>query len=128
MKVKSLVAGTLAVLMAAGSPAFAQEKAGVVDRVHIDQALARKVASDEGERAAIRSLLQHPEVRQLASEAGVDLRRAEVAVSSLEGKRLHEVAAQADVAGDALSGGAPTIHISVVTLLLIIIIVILLAD
>ena len=129
MKVKDLVAGTLAVVLGLGSlPAHAQERGVVVDRTAIEQAVSNKVRSDEGERAAIRTLLQRDEVKQVAGELGVDLRRADSRVASLEGKRLHETAAQATAANDALVGGTTTIQISVVTLLLVIIIIILLAD
>src|SRR5262245_18051314 len=129
MKLKDLVAGTLAIVLGLGSlPAHAQERGVVVDRAAVEQALSRKVQSDEGDRAAIRALLQRDEVKQAAGDLGVDLRRAESAVSSLDGKKLHEAAAQANVANDALTGGAATIQISVVTLLLVIIIIILLAD
>ena len=129
MKLKDLVAGTLVAVLGLGAlPANAQERGVVVDRTAIEQAVANKVRTDEGERAAIRALLQRSEVKQVADDLGVDLRRADSKVASLEGKQLHQTAAQAAAANDALVGGATTIQISVVTLLLIIIIIILLAD
>jgi hypothetical protein len=61
----------------------------------------------------------------LAEGHGLDVRRAEAAVSTLQGdelQRLAQLAAQAEV---QLAGGDTVIRISLVALLLIIIIVIL---
>ena len=64
----------------------------------------------------------------MSGDLGLDVRRAETAVATLQGPELERVAQQARAANELLSGGAHTIQISIVTLLLIIIIVILLAD
>lgn len=129
MKLKELiVAALVAVLVAGSSPAFAQGGATVVDRAAVEQALGEKVVSDESARASIRNLLGREDVKAMAEGMGLDLRRAEGAVSSLEGADLQRVNARATAANDLLSGGATTITISLVAILLIIIIVILLAS
>jgi hypothetical protein len=102
------------------------DTAAVVDRTDVQSALERRVLSDEAERDSIHSLLNRDEVRSMAHGVGVDLRRADVAVSTLEGEDLHRVAAQATTANQALAGGETYITISLVAVLLIVIIVILL--
>lgn len=127
MKLKELAVATLIVSLTLGAlPAHAQGV--VVDRAAMEQALLGRARADDANRAAIRGLLARDEVRALADELGLDLRRADTAVGTLEGRELERTALRARAAHEALSGGAQTIQISVVTLLLIIIIVILLAD
>lgn len=127
MKLKPIAVGLLiASLITAAQPAIAQSR--VVDRAAVEQALLDRVQGEGASRAAIRSLLERNEVRKIAAELGLDVRRADTAVSTLEGPELERLAQQARAANELLSGGAQTIRISVVTLLLIIIIVILLAD
>jgi hypothetical protein len=129
MKLKDLGVATLILAFSAASqPAWAQQgPSKVIDRAEMDQVLAAKVASDEGSRATIRALLERAEVRSIADEVGLDLRRAEGAVSTLQGPELDRVASQASAANDMLAGGQ-NIKISLVAILLIIIIVILLVD
>lgn len=129
MKLKELAVAALTVSLTLGSlPAHAQETAVVVDRAAMEQALSGRARSDSADREAIRGLLRRDEVRGMVGDLGLDLRRAESAVATLDGRDLQNTAARARAAHEMLSGGAQTIQISVVTLLLIIIIVILLAD
>lgn len=127
MKLKPMAVAFLVVSMvSAAQPTMAQER--VIDRAAIEQALVERVQDDGASRASIKSLLARSEVRRMAGDLSLDLRRAETAVATLQGPELERVAQQATAANELLSGGAQTIRISVVTLLLIIIIVILLAD
>lgn len=127
MKLKPMAIAFLVVsLVSAAQPTLAQER--VIDRAAIEQVLIERVQGEIASRASIHSLLERSEVRRMAGDLGLDLRRAETAVSTLQGPELERVAQQAAAASELLSGGAQTIQISVVTLLLIIIIVILLAD
>jgi hypothetical protein len=129
MKLKELAVAALTVSLTLGSlPAHAQETAVVVDRAAMEQALSGRAHSDSADREVVRTLLRRDDVRAMVGDLGVDLRRAESAVATLEGRDLQNAAARARAAHEMLSGGAQTIQISVVTLLLIIIIVILLAD
>jgi hypothetical protein len=129
MRLKELAALTLVVSLTVGSlPAHAQDTGAVVDRAALDQALAVKAQSDETDRDAIRGLLRRDDVKAMVNGMGVDVKRAESAVASLDGRDLQDAAVQARAANELLVGGAQTIQISVVTLLLIIIIIILLAD
>lgn len=129
MKLKELAVAALVVAFAAGSsPAWAQQTPTVVDRAAVEQAVADKVVSDESARDSIRTLLGRDDVKAMAEGMGLDVRRAEGAVSSLEGADLQRVNARATAANELLAGGATTITISLVAILLIIIIVILLAS
>lgn len=129
MKLKELAIATLIVSLTLGSlPAHAQDTGVVVDRAAMERALSGRVQADEADRDAIRTLLRRDDVRTMADALGLDVRRAQTAVTTLEGGELQDTAARARAASDMLSGGAHTIQISVVTLLLIIIIIILLAD
>lgn len=128
MKLKELAAATLVLALALGSqPAFAQQTV-VVDRAALDQALAAKVSADENARVAIRTLLGREDVKAMADQMGLDLRRATNAVSSLEGADLQRVSARAVVANETLAGGAQTVTVSLVAILLIVIIIILVSN
>lgn len=128
MKLKHFVAAAVLCSLFAVPTRATAAPSGVVDRVDVQGALDRRVQADEGERDSIRTLLNRGEVRSMAKDAGIDLRRAESAVSTLEGEDLHRVAAQATVANEALAGGETYITISLVAALLIVIIVILLTS
>ncbi len=131
MNVKELTSVALVASMAlaaAAAPARAADAGAVVDRAAIDQALASRAQSEKSSREAIKSLLERDDVRAMAGEMGLDIRRAEGAVASLQGDELQQAARQATAASDLLVGGSGTIQLSLVSLLLIIIIVILLAN
>ena len=94
----------------------------------LDNAIAKALDQDAAARNTITSLLQRDDVRGMAASHGLDVRRAEAAVSTLQGDKLQRLSALAADANAQLAGGAGVITISVVTLLLIVIIVILLAN
>jgi hypothetical protein len=128
MKLKPLTVAALVLSLSVGSvPARAQERPQVVNRTEVDQALSAKTQSDDAARASIRELLARDEVRQVANESGLDLKRAESAVSTLQGDELARISERATAANDLLAGaGSGDIHINIIVLLLIVIIVILL--
>ncbi len=129
MKLKELAVAALVVAFAAGSsPAWAQQTSTVVDRAAVEQALQEKVVSDESARDSIRTLLNRDDVKAMAEGMGLDVRRAEGAVSALQGADLQRVTARATAANELLAGGATTVTISLVAILLIVIIIILLAS
>jgi hypothetical protein len=105
----------------------AQSANRIASQTDLDAAIAKSVGRDDAARHTISTLLQRDEVRRLAKAQGLDLRRAEAAVGTLQGdelQRLSVLAANADV---QLAGGDEVIRISLVTLLLVIIIIILVA-
>jgi hypothetical protein len=127
-----IVRRSLAVLLAAllVAPA-AQAQTHVVAKSALSQAVQERVTQDQADRDAITSLLQRAEVRQIASQAGLSLEKAQAAVSTLQGDILHDLASQARHVNNELAGGASTIVISTTTIiivLLIIILIVLIAD
>src|SRR5690349_19683233 len=83
----------------------------------LDNAIAATLQQEDSARGAITSLLQRNEVRALASGYGLDLRRAEAAVGTLQGDELRSVSQLAANADRQLTGGDTTISISLVAVL-----------
>ena len=111
-----------------GASATAQQR-HVADPALMRQAIADQALTDQQNRAAVLGVLQHSQVRDLAGRLGLNVTRAENAVSTLDSTELARVAGQVRSADAQLAGGGSSkIVISVTTLLLIIIIIILLAD
>lgn len=120
-----IVTGVLVGLLVLGPLAHGTETVAV--QADLDAAITRTLDREGAARAAITALLQREDVRQLAEGRGLDLRRAEAAVGTLQGDELQQLSLLAARADAQLAGGRdPIISISLVTLLLIVIIVILL--
>ena len=121
-----IVRRSLAVLLAAllVAPA-AQAQTHVVAKSALSQTVQERVSQDQADRDAIKSLLQRAEVRQIASQAGLSLEKAQAAVSTLQGDLLRDLASQARQVNDELAGGASTVVISTTTIIIILLIVIL---
>jgi hypothetical protein len=127
-----IVRQSLAVLLAAFliAPA-AQAQTHVISTSALSQAVQQRVSQDQADREAILSLLQRPEVKQIAAQAGLSLQKAEAAVSTLNGQDLRDLASQSRQVQNDLAGGASTIVISTTTIiivLLIVILIVLIAD
>lgn len=121
-----LVRRTLAVCLAVlfMAPA-ANAQSSVIGKSALDKAVQERVASDQADRAAIQSLLQRTEVREIAGKAGLSLDKAAAAVATLQGDDLRQLADQARHADNQLAGGASTIVISTTTILIVLLIVLL---
>ena len=109
-----------------GPSAFSADK--VVGASDLEQAMSKSLGQDNAARGAVRSLLQREDVRAIGEQYGLDVRRAEGAVSTLQGDELKRVSALAASADSQLAGGTQRVTISLVSLLLIIIIIILVAS
>ena len=121
-----LVRRTLAVCLAVlfMAPA-ANAQSSVIGKSALDKAVQERVAADQADRAAIQSLLQRTEVREIAGKAGLSLDKAVAAVSTLQGDDLRQLADQARHADNQLAGGASTVVISTTTILIVLLIVLL---
>lgn len=120
----------LCVVMAAPGGAQTIQK-HVADSATLEAAVAARVQTAGADRAVVRRVLERAEVRDVAARAGLDIRRAEAAVATLDAQELQQVAARAREVDNALAGGATTIVITTTTIiiiLLLVIIIILLAD
>ncbi len=126
---RAILVTTLALLLSAPQ-AWAQQT-HVINKTALDQAVQQRVSQDQADRDAIRAFLHRSEVRDVATKAGLSVRKAEAAVSTLQGDDLRQVAAQARSVDQQLAGGATTIVITTTTIiiiLLIVLIIVLIAD
>ena len=110
-------------LVVSGPLAYSSD--GVASQADLDHAIAKTLNQEDGARHAITALLQRDDVRSMAKGYGLDLRRAEAAVTTLQGDELQSLSVLATNADVSLAGGDQVLSISLVTLLLIVIIVIL---
>ena len=92
----------------------------------IDQALQRHVTSLDADRAVVQRLLARPDVKALAAEMGLDMRRAQTAVATLDGEQLSNLAAHARQAEQGLAGGQGSVRISTTLIIIALLVVILL--
>lgn len=113
----------LALMMMA--PVAGAQQQHAIDRAGLDQAVQLRLAEQQADRDAIRSLLRRPEVRDVAAKAGLSLSTAEAAVSVLDAAELGELAQQARHVENDLAGGASTVVISTTTIIIILLLVIL---
>lgn len=113
--------------MATTPPPQQQQEQHVVAESEMNAALTRNAEAESEQREAIRKVLRHPRVQQVAETLGLDVARADAAVSTLEGEALAQVASQATAAEDALAGGAvlTITHTMLIIILLVVIILIL---
>ena len=118
----------LACLLVTSTSAFAQQH--VIDQGVLVTAVTDRIATQDADRAAIRTALAQPQVRDLAARLAVDLTRAEAAVATMTGHDLERAAVAARQVNDSLVGGASTIVISTTTIIiaLLVVIIILIAD
>lgn len=122
-----LVAALVLGLNISGLAAAAEAERHVVDAGQIQARIDREVASESADRETIQLMLQQPEVRALAGQAGLDLQRAGAAVTVLSGSELSSLAAQAAEVNAGL-GGSDNIVISATALIIILLIIIIVAN
>lgn len=97
----------------------------------LEAAVQEHAASTDAGRETVLRLLARPEVQAIAGDLGLDLRRAESAVATLDGEQLTELAAQARQAEQGLAGGQSRVTISttlIIIALLILILIIVAVD
>jgi hypothetical protein len=91
----------------------------------LDAAIKDHTAAAEADRETVRRLLARPEVQAIAGDLGLDLRRAESAVATLDAEQLTELAAQARQAEEGLAGGQSRIVISTTVIIIALLVLIL---
>lgn len=126
MRVRITVVAVLLSCVVWTPPAMAQQR-HIVDPSVMQQAIADQAVRDQQNRDAVRGVLQHAQVRDLADRLGLSVTRAERALATLDSTELERLADQARTADAELAGGSTVLVISTTALLLIIIIVILIA-
>jgi hypothetical protein len=92
----------------------------------MDAAVQQHVASVASERDDVLRVLNLPQVKAAAGQAGLDLRKATNAVASLEGQDLSAVATQARQVEQSLAGGQSKIVLSTTMIIIALLVLILL--
>lgn len=111
-------------LVAVIPPAYAQTSHAAPQSI-LDAAVQDHVATTAADRETVLRLLERPEVQVVAGDIGLDLRRAESAISTLEGQQLTDVAAQAQQVEKALAGGQSRVTISTTLIIIVLLVLIL---
>ena len=108
------------------SPPVAAQQRHVVDQTTLDQVVADHVSQTADDREAILRVLKHEQVRKLAGEVGLDLKRAEAAVATMDDAQIAPIATQARAVNDALVGGQSNVTISTTMIIIGLLVLILL--
>jgi hypothetical protein len=126
MRTPTTILAILLVLVTAVPRAHAQS--ATASQAVLDVAVQQHVASTEAERSAVLRVLAQPEVKAVAGRVGVDVTKAEQAVSTLDGEELHALSAQAAQVEQSLAGqGNVTISTTMIIIALLVIILIIVA-
>ena len=115
----------------AAAPRLLAQTTHAAPQSALDAAVQQHVDTTAADREAVLRVLGHSEVKAVAERAGIDLRRATGAVSTLQGEDLARVAAQAQQVEGALAGGQSRIVISttlIIIALLVLILIIVAVD
>jgi hypothetical protein len=131
MMARRIVTQVLVGLLVLSAPLAhsAETASSVATQADLDKAIAKTVGQEDAARSAISTLLARDEVKKLAEGYGLDVRRAEAAVGTLEGNELQRLSLLAADANAQLAGGDQVIiRVSLVALLLVVIIIILLTQ
>ncbi len=128
----SVGAVVLSVLMAAphlqassGDSPSGQEP-HVAGQMVLDSAVQEHARATDRDRETVRLFLQRGDVRSIAGKYGIDIRRAENAVGSMDASEAAQVAAQARAADETLAGGQSKVTISTTTIIIGLLVLILL--
>lgn len=125
MRTSALLVALVFLFVATAPPAGAQTSHSAPQSA-IDAALQQKVSSGAADREAVLRLLERPEVQAVAGHAGLDLRSAKDAISTIDGPQLTELAAQASQVEQSLAGGQSRITINTTLLIIGLLVLILL--
>jgi hypothetical protein len=96
-----------------------------VDPQAIAAAVAGHANAQQADRDAVQKALALPQVRDLATKAGLDAERASNVAATLTGDDLERAATLARQVTDTLSGGASTIEISSATIIIVLLLILL---
>lgn len=115
-------------LLALPATGFAQAQDHAAPVEALDAIVAEHDRAIEAERAELRSFLRQPEVRRVASEAGIDVVTAETAVASLSADEIRQLSGPLTQVDAALAGGdTVVISTTAIILALLVLIIILVA-
>lgn len=125
MRMLTAVAAFALAFVVLGPAVAGAQSVHVADRAALDRLVAGRVSQEVADRQVIHDVLHRPEVRGVAERAGIDIDRADAAVSTLSGSELKDVARRAREVDERLSGGRSTVTISSTTIIIALLLVIL---
>jgi hypothetical protein len=99
-------------------PGARAQQATVADQAMLDQAVAAHSRQADTDRADIRRMLSRQQIREIASRAGIDVKRAETAIATLDGTDLRQIAEQARAVDNSLAGGQSRVTISTTAIII----------
>ena len=114
----------VAVCFAVAGHFYRQEQA--IRRAYVDAALQQHVTATDADREAVLRLLERSEIKAVAGDTGIDLRKASDAVATMSPRELADVAVQARQVDQALAGGQSKVTISTTFLIIALLVLILL--
>jgi hypothetical protein len=120
----SVLAVLLTVLTAV--PRVHAQESHAATQSAIDSVLEQHVSSVAADRADVLRVLENAAVKEVASQAGIDLRRAASAVGTIDGQQLGALAGQARQLDQALVGGQSKVTISTTVIIIGLLVLILL--
>jgi hypothetical protein len=92
----------------------------------MDAAVLQHVASTASDREDVLRVLNLPQVKAIAGQAGLDLQKATTAVATLDGDDLEAASAQARQIEQSLPGGQSRIVLSTTVIIIALLVLILL--
>ena len=125
MRMLASIAVVVVSLVAVLPPAHAQTSHAAPQSA-LDAAVQDHAATAAADRETVLRLLARPDVQAIAGDLGLDLRRAQSAVATLDGEQLTELAAQARQAEEGLAGGQSRVVISTTLIIIALLVIILL--
>jgi len=120
-----LALGLAALLYAVPASAQQTPQTHVITPSAVRQAVADQIAVDNANRAAVAQALHRDDVRSAAERMGLNLTRAEQALSTLDSTDLARLATPARTINKADRAAGDVVVISITTLLLILILLVL---
>jgi hypothetical protein len=92
----------------------------------LDAAVQEHARTTDQDRETVRLFLQRADIRAVAGQYGIDLRRAESAVAAMDASDIANIAAQARTTERALAGGQGSVTISTTAIIIGLLVLILL--
>jgi hypothetical protein len=125
MRMPVAVVAILLTVLTAVPRVHAQESHAATQSA-IDSALEQHVSSVAADRADVLRVLENDAVKEVAAQAGIDLRRAKSAVATIDGQQLGALAVQARQVEQGLAGGQSRVVISTTVIIIALLVLILL--
>jgi len=108
-------------------PAAARAQEHSMTQQDLDAVVTAHAEQSNASRAVVEDFLARPDVVRAAADAGIDVRKAEAAVTALSTEDVEQLAMQLDQLDSALAGGNGDITIPVTTVIIALLVLILIS-